>query len=254
MFYFLVRYFFLDHALDELVDLLSAVSSLSAFKEVNKLGLVRKTTTGAGELERPQEVVRFLEAWPYGVYFVDEICTALYSNGPNALLDDGVVSNGNALFVELAKSTLVDELLNSRTSGIAIGNIRFNKAKHANCRLIELDEGGIVDLSKAEKLHDLLGLGRNSNSTPNANNQSELGHGRNVEPTLCLRLATVGNRGLLCGLVLGTVLLSGSNGILLILTLLLLGVVRGLLRLLGELGLGSLLLEHRLGDLEGHRG
>ena len=47
----------LDHTLDKLVDLLSTVSSLTSLKEVNKLGLVRESTTGAGKLEGPQEVV-----------------------------------------------------------------------------------------------------------------------------------------------------------------------------------------------------
>ncbi len=97
-------------------------------------------------------------------------------------------------------------------------------------------------------MHDLLSLGRNTNGTTDANDQCELGHGRDVESTLNLRLATVGNGGLVGGLVFRGVLFGGCYGILLVLALLLLGLVGGLLGLIGDLGLGGLLLEDGFGN------
>ena len=149
----------LDHTLNKLVDLLSTVSSLTSLKEVNKLGLVGESTTGAGKLEGPQEVVSFLEVRSNGANLVDEVGTALDTNRSDSLLNNRVVGNGDTLLVELSESTLVDELLNSRAGGVAVGYVRLNETKHTDGRLVELDEASVVDLTKTEELHDLLGLG-----------------------------------------------------------------------------------------------
>jgi len=243
---------FLNHALDKLVDLLSAVSGFSALQEVDELRLVREPAARAGKLERPQEVVGFLEVRPDSVDFVDEVRTALDSHRSNTFLNDRVVRNGDALFVELAETALEDELFNSGSGGETISHVRLNKTKHSNGGLVHPDEGGVVNLTKAEELHDLLGLGRHADGTPNTDDQGEFGHGRDVEPALSLGLAAVGNGGVIGGLVFCGVLLRGSDGILLVLALLLLRLVRGLLRLSGDFGLRSLLFEDRFRDLECH--
>jgi hypothetical protein len=61
----------LDHALDQLVDFLSTVSSLSTLKKVHELRLRGESTAWTGELEGPQEVVGLLEVWSDGVNLVD---------------------------------------------------------------------------------------------------------------------------------------------------------------------------------------
>mmetsp|Transcript_5731 Transcript_5731/g.9647 ORF Transcript_5731/g.9647 Transcript_5731/m.9647 type:complete len:257 (-) Transcript_5731:32-802(-) len=238
----------LDHTLDKLVDLLSTVSSLTSLKEVNKLCLVRESTTGAGELEGPQEVVGLLEVGSNSADLVDKISAALDTNRSNTLLDDGVVGDGDALLVELSEPTLENELLNSGARGVTVGYVRLDKTKHTDGRLVELDEASVVDLTKTEELHDLLGLGRDSDSTPDTDDKSNLGLSRDVESTLGLGLTTVGNSGLVGSLVLSSVLLGGSDSILLVLTLLLPGFVGGLLGLLSNLSLSGLLLENGFGD------
>ena len=242
----------LDHTLDKLVDFLSTISSLSTLEEMHKLRLVGESTTGTCELEWPQEVICLLEVRSDSVNFVNEVGTALYPDRSDALLDDRIVGDGDALLVELAKSALVNELLDGRSGGVAVGHIRLDEAKHTNSRLVKLDKGGVVDLPQAEKLHNLLGLGRNSNGTPDTNDQGELGHGGHEESTLCLGLTTVGNCRLLGGLVFGGVLLGGSDRILLVLALLLPGFVGRLLGLLCNFGLGGLLLQDGFGDLGRH--
>jgi len=243
---------FLDHSLDKLVNLLSTVTCLATFQEVHKLGLVRETTTGTSKLERPQEVVGLLEVWPNSVNFMNEVSTTLDSNRSNTFLNNRVISDGNALFVELAKSTLVNELLDSRSGGVTIGDIRLNKTKHTDGRFVKLDKGSVVDLTKAEELHDLLGLGGDSDGTPDADDQGELWHGGDIESALRLGLTAVGDSRLICSLVFSTVLLRSSDGIFLVLALLLFSIVGGLLGLFGELRLGGLLFQSRFGDLGRH--
>ena len=130
MYYSNIR--FLDHSLDKLVDLLSTVSCLSTLEEVNELGLVGESTTGAGKLEWPQKVVGFLEVRSNSGKFVNEVSTALDSKGSNTLLNDRVVGNRNALLVELSESTLVHELLDGGSGGVTVSDIRLNKTEHTD--------------------------------------------------------------------------------------------------------------------------
>ena len=244
--------FFLDHSLDKLVDFLSTVTSFSTLKEVNELGLVGESSTWAGKLERPQKVVRFLEVRSHGGKFVDKVGTALDTDGSNALFNDRVVGNGDALLVKLSESTLVDKLLDGLTGRVAVGHVWLDKTEHTDGRLVKLDKSGVVDLTKTEELHDLLGLGRDTDSTPDTDDQGDLGHRGDKKSTLSLSFAPAGDGRVVGGLVLGSVLFSVGDGIFLILTLLLPGIVGSLLGLSGELGLGGLLLENGFGDLGCH--
>jgi len=242
----------LDHTLDKLVDLLSTVSSLTSLKEVNKLGLVGESTAGAGKLEGPKEVVGLLEVRSDSANLVDEIGTALDTDRSNSLLNNRVIGNGDTLLVELSESTLVDELLDGGAGGVSVGYVRLDETKHTDGRLIKLDEASIVDLTKTEELHDLLGLGRDSDGTSDTDNKGNLGLSGDVESTLSLGLTTVGNSGIVGSLVLSSVLLGGGDSILLVLTLLLLSIVGSLLGLVSNLSLSGLLLENGFGNLACH--
>ena len=232
----------LDHPLHELVDLLSSVSGLTALEKVDKLGLVGEPPTRRRELERPKEVIGLLKVGSNSGDFVDEVCAALDTDGANTLLDDGVVSDGDSLLVQLAEPALVNELLDGRSSGVTVCHVRLDEAKHADGRLVELDERGIVNLTEAEELHDLLRLRRDTDNSANTDDEGDLRLGGNVESALGLSLSAVGDGGLVSGLVFGGVLLGCGDGVLLVLALLLLGLIAGLLGLLGDLGLSRLLL------------
>lgn len=239
----------LYHALDELVDLLSTGTGLATLEEVEELGLGGESAVGAGQLEGPEEVVGALEVGTDGVDLVDEVGDASDAGALEALLDDGVLGDGDALLVELSEAALVDELLDGVAGGVAVGDVGLDEAEHADGGLVELDEGGVVDLAEAEELEDLLGLGADADDTADADDEGDLGLGGDVEATLGLGLAAVGNGGLLLGLVLGLVLLGvGDEGLLVGLLLGAggLGLGKGGL---GDLGLGGLLLENGLGGL-----
>ena len=212
----------------------------------------REPTARASELERPQEVVGLLEARSDGVDLVDEVRAALDPHGSHSILDYGVVSDGNALLVELPEPTLENELLDGGSGGVAVSHVGLDETEHTDGRLVELDEGGVVDLTEAEELHNLLGLGGDTDGTPDADDEGELRHGGDVEPAGDLGLAAVRDRRGLGGGVLGAELLGGGDGVLLVGALLLLGLVRGLLRLFGDFGLGGLLLENGLGNRRCH--
>lgn len=117
-----------------------------------------EATVGVAELEGPQEVGGLLEVGADGVDLVDKILHADNAVLAEVLLDDGVVSQGNALLVDLAVSALVDELLDALEVGVTVGNPGLDDLDHLSGSLGNTDEDTVVDLEETEKLEDLAGL------------------------------------------------------------------------------------------------
>jgi hypothetical protein len=242
---------YLQHALDQFVDLFSSCTSLSTFHKVQKLGLARESSLGVGELERPQEVVCFLEVRSDSGNFVDEVGCAVDVELAKTLFHNTVLSNGDTLLADLSETTLVNELLDSSASGVSVGDIRLDQSQHADGGLVELDKGSIVKLSQTEQLHNLLGLGGDSDGTANTDDKTKLGLGRDVESSVDLGLAAVVDGLLFCLLEFRIVLLGSLSELLHISYTLGFGFLGSLGGGLSELGLSGLLLQNGLRGLHG---
>jgi hypothetical protein len=96
---------YLVHLPDQLVDVVFTVAQVSTFDEVLELPLV-EAAVGAVQLEGPQEVRGLLEVGADGVDLVDEILHTDHAVLSEVLLDDLVVSQRQALLVNLAISAL----------------------------------------------------------------------------------------------------------------------------------------------------
>ena len=97
---------------NELVDLNTAETSFATFTEVDKLvvhttSATDVTTKRTAKLERPKKVVGLLEVGATGEDFVNQIFHAYNARISKVLLDDHVVSDGNALLVDLGVATFV---------------------------------------------------------------------------------------------------------------------------------------------------
>jgi len=105
----------LVHALNKRVDLVLAVTEVTALDIVQKFPGA-EATSRVGKLEWPEEVCGLLEVRTAREDFVDEVLHADDAVLSKALLDDGVIGEGNALgeagasCLDLAVSTLVDKL------------------------------------------------------------------------------------------------------------------------------------------------
>lgn len=77
------------------------------------------------------------------------------------LLNDSVGGEGDALLVDLAVTTLVDELADGLEVGLAVGDVGLDHEEHLRRGLGDLDKHTVVDLEETEELQDLLGLGGN---------------------------------------------------------------------------------------------
>lgn len=120
-----------------------------------------EATVGVGELEWPQEVGCLLEIWSGSVDFVYEIFDGDDAKLAERLLDDLVIVERDALLVDLAVTTLVDEFADRLQVCLAVGDVRLDKLQHVGGRLGDLDEDTIVDLQQAQELQDLAGFRRN---------------------------------------------------------------------------------------------
>ena len=107
-----------------------------------------------------QEVGSLLEVGTNGEDLVDQILHADDTVLSQAVLDDGVVGESNALLVDLSVSALVDELTNSLEVGVSVSDPWFDNLQHLKGGLGHANEDTIVDLEEAEELEDLAGLWR----------------------------------------------------------------------------------------------
>lgn len=67
-----------------------------------------------------------LEVGANCVNLIDQIFSGVDAGLAEGLLDDGVAGEGNSLPGNLAVSSLVDELLDGLTSGVAESDVRLN--------------------------------------------------------------------------------------------------------------------------------
>jgi len=120
---------------DQTVDLVFSVAEVTTFNEVIRDTSV--TSSWAGELEGPQEVVGSLEVWSNGKDFVDQIFDRLDTTfGANFILNDSIVGKGDSLAIDLAMSTLVDQFSDSLQIWITPGDewlsIRISTSNREN--------------------------------------------------------------------------------------------------------------------------
>ena len=74
------------------------------------------------------------------------------------LLDDGVVGDGDALFVNVRKATLVHQLADGLDIRGSISNVGVDRAEHVKGSLVEAKEDAVVDLVQTQKLKNLASL------------------------------------------------------------------------------------------------
>jgi hypothetical protein len=214
---------------------LLAVAKVTTLDEVLELAGA-EATVGVAELEGPQEVGSLLEVGADSVDLVDEILHTDDAVLTEVLLNDGVVSEGSALLVDLSVTALVDKLLDGLQVGVTVGDPGLNNLEHLGGGLGDLDEDAVVDLEKTEELKDLAGLGGNLHDTLDTDDEDQTVLSRDVGGVVSAGSAGETNLLALSIAVLLDVLLSTLEDDL----ALVLGL--GLLLLLGSSALSASLL------------
>lgn len=175
----------LVHLADEGVDVLLTVAEVTALNEVLKLAWA-EAASWVGQLEWPEEVASLLEVGANGVDLVDQIFHADNAVLAEVLLDDGIVGKWQTLLVDLAISTLVDELADRLEVRVAVSDEWLNDTQHLDSGLGQADEDTIVDLQKTEQLQSLALLGVDLVDTLDTDNEGKLGLSWDVEGALSL--------------------------------------------------------------------
>lgn len=119
-----------------------------------------ETTSRIAELERPQEIGSLLEVGADGEDLVDQI---LHANNPvlaKICLDESVVSESNALLVNLAITALIDKLSDCLEVGVSVSNPRLDNLQHLESSLCQTDKDTVVDLKETKELENLARLRR----------------------------------------------------------------------------------------------
>ena len=177
-----------QHLGDEVVDEVLAVSPVSS--TLDGVALADETSTGWGKLEGPEEVVGLLEVGTNVVDLVDEVLNAddvlLLAKGVG---NDVVVGERNALSINLAVATLVDELADGVTAGITVSDIWLNATEHVDGSLVDADEDTVVQLAQPQQPQDANDLGVQLHDTTDSHGEDELGFGRHIKGTALLSLS-----------------------------------------------------------------
>jgi len=207
-----------------------------------------ETASWVAELEWPQEVCCLLEVGADSVNLVDQIFHTDDTVFAEVLLDEGVVSQGNALLVDLSVTTLVDELADGLQVGVTVSNPWLDDLQHLEGGLCHSDENTVVDLKETEELEDLAWLWCNLVDTLDTNHEDKFVLVRNVEGAISLSQTSKADLLALCVTVFLDVLLGtleDDTTLLLLSLLLLLELSRSLL---ASLLLALALLEQSLWD------
>lgn len=120
-----------------------------------------EATIRVGQLERPQEVASLLEVGSNRVDLVDQVLHTDNAVLAQVVLDDLVVRQGEALLVDLAITTLVDQFTHGFEARVAVGNVGVDDREHLRGRLGKTDENAVVGLEQTKELQDLARLRSN---------------------------------------------------------------------------------------------
>lgn len=145
----------LDHSLDKLVDLVLAIAKVTALHVV--IVLLAPSAGRCVELEWPDEVVDLLEDATASVELEDHVLYALdIVSLLQFTLNHEVIGDRNAFAGVLDEASLVEQVADCLQRWVSVGNVGLGNAQHVESGLVELHKGGIVDLSQAKELKDLL--------------------------------------------------------------------------------------------------
>ena len=148
---------YLVHSGDQFVNSVFSVSSVTAFNNVSQL--LVEATDRAVQLEGPQELVDNLEFGSNSDELVDDIFNAENTVFTQSLLNDAVVSDGQALAVDLSKAALVNQFANSLKVRSTVSDVGLDKLQHLESGAVQLNEDTVEDLTETQQLEDLLDLG-----------------------------------------------------------------------------------------------
>mmetsp|Transcript_10078 Transcript_10078/g.15303 ORF Transcript_10078/g.15303 Transcript_10078/m.15303 type:complete len:267 (+) Transcript_10078:458-1258(+) len=176
----------LKHPLDQCIDFSTTLPGLAALVVVEQL--LGQPAPGAGQLERPQEVVGLLEVRPAGVDLMNEVLHTDDASGPQHLLYHAVVTQRLPLLVHLSESALVDEVLDALEGGVPVGHVGLHQAQHLDGGGVQLHKHPVVDLAQAQQLQDLAHLGGDADDTADADDKGDLGLRGHVEVAKLLGL------------------------------------------------------------------
>ena len=98
------------------------------------------------QLEGPEEIAGLLEVGSHGHDLVDQVFEADDAVLAQVLLDEAVVSQWNALFVDFAVAALVDEFADRLDGRVAVCDEGFDHFEHFDRGFGEFDEDTVVDL------------------------------------------------------------------------------------------------------------
>lgn len=183
----MITKFCLVHLLDQSIDEVLSVTSVTTLDEVEELSS-SETTSWVGQLEWEQEVVDLLEVWTNSVNLVDQVLDGQDTVLTQVSLDNRVVRQSNSLLVDLTVTSLVDQLSDGRQVRVTISNVWLSQLQQLRSSLGNSDKNTSVDLVQSQQLQDLSWLWWDLVDTLDSDNKSQFWFSIDVVRTRCFSI------------------------------------------------------------------
>lgn len=145
----------LNHSLNKFIDLVLAIAEITTFHVV--IVLLAPSAGWCVELEWPNEVVDLLEYASTSVQLIDHILNALHIISLSQFaLNHKVIGDRNTTAGVLNEAALVEQVTDCLQCWISVSNVGLGDTQHIESGLVQLDKGGIVDLTQTKELKNLL--------------------------------------------------------------------------------------------------
>lgn len=122
----------LVHLLDQRINLILAIAQITTLDEMLELSRTEATSRVA-KLEWPEKVAGLLEVRADGEDLMDQILDTQDAVFAEVIFNYLIVSEWDALLVDLSITALVDEVADGFDRGVAVCDIRFNDLDHFRC-------------------------------------------------------------------------------------------------------------------------
>lgn len=191
----------LVHLLDQVVDELLSVTSVTTLDKVEELS-GSETTVRVRQVEWPQEVVDLLEVRTNSSDLVDQVLNRSNTVLTQSSLDDLVVRQSNSLVSDLTETSLVHQLSDGGQVRVTVSNVWLGQLKQLRGGLGNLDKDTSVNLGQSQQLQHLSWLRGQLVDTLDSDNENQLWLGLNVVRVVGLGLSLGLNDSALSILVL----------------------------------------------------
>ncbi len=162
----------LEHSGNQVIDVFFSVTVVTTLDEVILHGV--ETSLWSVQFEGPEEVVDFSEFWTNCLDLVNKVFNTDDVVFSELFFNLSVADDWDSLFVDLGKTSLVDQVSNGFHRWISPSNVWFSNSEQVQSSLVQSNENSVVNLSQSQQLQNFSNFWNSFFHTTNSDDKSKL--------------------------------------------------------------------------------